>query len=210
MLCVAANGFDPDSGRPRPGFHSFVIKIRIKDEQDQFFLSRGVKEDNVVDVTHYDGTLVTDPDFPNRTVTAFLMYTQVPLVEAQMRRQAVEFLAFVNQLVWKGKPLASSAALLTPSPWLKKEKIGDWIGTTGIKKLVSKVDKHFTPYEFWGHNNALPARNFWEPGTWTYADAAYFGVDPSWMNSEGKGLHAAALSTETEAVKPEETEENKF
>ena len=81
----------------------------------------------------------------------------------------------------------------------------DWIKRR--KKLVAKIDKKFTPYEFWGNDNQLPARNFWEPGRWTYADAAYFGVDPSWLNSEGKGLHAAAL---TKAVKPEENEENEF
>ena len=62
MLCCTANGFDPENGRPRTKFHSFVIKIKIKDEQEQFFLSRGVKQDNIVDITLDDGTVVTDKD----------------------------------------------------------------------------------------------------------------------------------------------------
>ena len=60
-------------------------------------------------------------------------------------------------------------------------------------KLVAKIDKNFRPYEYWGNNNPLPAANFWAPGTWTYTNAAYFGANPEWLNSEGKLLHAQAL-----------------
>ena len=88
---------------------------------------------------------------------------------------------------------------------MKQEKIGSWIGTEGEKKLIAKIDSNFTPYEFWGNDNQLPVRNFWEPGRWTYADAAYFGVYPAWLNSEGKVLHTAVLK---EAVKPEESDKD--
>ena len=59
-------------------------------------------------------------------------------------------------------------------------------------KLVSRVDKSFTPYEYWANNNPVPASNFWAPGSWTYKNAAYFGCSPEWLNSEGKVLHAEA------------------
>jgi len=192
LLCCAPNGFDPDTKRPRAGFHSFVIRIRIKDEQDQYFLSRGVKEENVIDITLEDGSVVSEENYSNRTIASFFMYTSVPLVESQLKKQAVDFLGFVNNLEWKGKPLASRAALLTPSPWLKKEKIGNWVGTEGVMKLVSKVDKSFTPYDYWANNNQNASSNFWAPGSWTYSNAAYFGCTTEWLNAEGKVLHAEA------------------
>ena len=86
-------------------------------------MSRGVKEENMIDITLKDVSVVCEQEYSNRTVTSFFMYTSVLLVESQLTKQAVEFLAFVNNLEWKGKPLASRAALLTPSPWLKKEKL---------------------------------------------------------------------------------------
>ena len=123
LLSCAPNGFDPDTGHPRVGFHSFVIRIKIKDEEDQYFLSRGVKEENVIDITLEDGSVVCEQEYSNRTVTSFFMYTSVPLVESQLKKQAADFLGFVNNLQWKGRQLASRAALLSPSPWLKKEKL---------------------------------------------------------------------------------------
>ena len=186
LFSCAANGFEPETGRPRVGFLSFDIRIKIKNEQDQYFLSRGVREENIVDITLEDGTVVTEKDYPHKTVTSFFMYTPVPLVESQLNKQALEFLAFVKNLEWKGKP--PTAVLLTPSPWLKKEKIGDWVGTEGVMKLVSKVDNSFTPYGCWANNNPHPASNFWAPGSWSYKNGAYFGCSPEWLNSEGKLL----------------------
>ena len=162
-------------------------------------MSHVVREENIIDITLEDGTVVTEPDFAGRTVTSFLMYTGVPLQELQLAKQAKEFMVFVNTLEWKGKPLASKSVLLTPTPWLKKVKIGNWIGTEGVAKLVAQVDGKFTPYAYWANNNPLPAANFWSPGSWSYTNAAYFGANPDWLDSEGKILHAKALEETAEA-----------
>ena len=98
MLSCAANVLSHETGRPRTGFHSFVIRINIKDEEEQYFLSRGVKEENITDITLGDRNLVSETDYANRTVTSFLMYTSVPLVESQLTKHTVEFLGFVNNL----------------------------------------------------------------------------------------------------------------
>ena len=198
LLCCAPNGFSQENGRPRPGFHSFVIKIRIKDGDIAYFDKRGVTEANVTDITLKDGSYVIDPGYPDRQVTAFVIYTLTPLSDRQLAKQADDFLEFVNTLKWKTTVLANRAALLLPTTWLKNEKIGEWIGPHGVHTLVKKIDSGFKPYELWADEHQNAAKNFWSPGSWSYTNAAYFGVMPDWMDDDGKCLHAEALAKEKE------------
>ena len=147
LLSCAPIGFSAETERPKPGFQSFVLKIRIKDGDD-FFRSRRIYDEDIYDITLEDGTLVNEQDYPDRTVTSFMMYTGSPLIGTQLAKLAQDFLSFVNSLEWKGKLLATRATLLTPSPWMKNEKIGNWIGREGVEKLVRRLDSDFKEYDY--------------------------------------------------------------
>jgi hypothetical protein len=132
-----------------------------------------------------------------------MMYTGSPLIGQQLTKLAQDFLTFVNALEWKGKLLATRASLLSPTPWLKGKKIGNWIGSEGVERLVARTDENFVKYEYWATNNPICAANFWKPGSWTYENAAFFGAAPGWLSPEGRIRNAKALK---EAGNAEESE----
>jgi hypothetical protein len=196
ILGIAANGFSEENDRPRTGFHSFVLRIKIKDEKEEFFTDRGVFEESIIDMTLADGTLITEEDYSERTVTSFVMYSNHPMIQTQLAKTMSDFLAYVNALTWRERPLASRASLLTPSPWLKHDGIGEWIGLAGVEKLVTEANPKFTAFEYWANQNQKLAATLWKPGKWTLTNAAYFGADPEWLDSDGKISHALAQKEE--------------
>jgi hypothetical protein len=58
-------GFAPN-GDPVPGFHNYVLKTMVKDEDNPFFITKNVGEDSLVDLVNRDGDVIVNPAVTTR------------------------------------------------------------------------------------------------------------------------------------------------
>lgn len=205
-LGVLSYGFEED-GSPKPGFYNFVLETMVKDEDLDFFTSRNVGIQSLVQLVNSEGNVIAIPGTSvggtdhMKNVTGVFFVTRFEQSDARINALFDGFLNTIQKSTWNGGTLNQKVHALTPEHFIPAPKgIGAFVGTGGCEQLITRFYSDFVPRKNWGKEHRDLLSSFWNPGLWTLSNAVHFGAPLSWLTEIERDKYAAHVAEQAAAA----------
>ena len=200
-LAALSYGFEINND-PKPGFHNHVLRCLVQAEDIQFFTTKNIGSENIVEMVNRSGQIIAFP-IPERTTykraTAILIFTRFQQTPAKLTALFNGFVTAINNGKWNGSVLKQKVTPLTPEHFLTTSSgIGPYIGQIGCENIIKRFYSDFQSRNRWGkdHRDLLSA--FWNPGAWTLDNATFFGAPLSWLTQEERDKYIEQVANRKE------------
>jgi hypothetical protein len=197
---VLSYGFETN-GDPKPGFQNHVLRLMVQDEETDFFTTKNVGKQSLVDLVDSAGEVVAVPDTTRngsaikKNVSAVFFVTRFEQSPDRINALFSGFVNTINKATWNGTPLNQKVQPLTPEHFIHPTNgVGAFVGQAGCEQLIKRFFSDFSPRNRWGKDHRDVLAQLYNPGAWTLENATYFGAPLSWLSQTERDMYAEQVA----------------